>query len=396
MFRPSSALSAIDPGVSPYLGAALKLEAHRQNLAVASAAEDSIGIQRFGALTVATVLQLLGPLVVIALGFSLWSSERERGTLRLLRASGVPFGVLLRGKALALATGASLALLPAVVGAALVAGGGTGAESWARLLVLGLAYLGYFAAFGALSLLVSARATRSRDALAILVAFWGLTTLVIPRLAVEAGAAIVPLPSHDAFAAEVKTSLERGLAGQGTREERLEALTTAMMGEQGFAGADMLMDDSLLQGVELRAEAAFEDEVFAWHVDRLMDAISAQERVAQWFGLLSPTLAIRSVSMALCGTDFEHHRDFAGHAERYRRALVDRLNKDFADNAGTSGWDYRAGRALWESAPAFQYDAPALGWALGSQLIALSALGTWAALLAALAAWAAPRQRVFT
>jgi len=399
VFKPASALSALDPGVSPNLGAALKVEAHRQNLAVASSAEDSIGIQRFGALTAASVLQLLGPLVVAALGFALWSSERERGTLRLLRSSGVSMGLLLRGKAVGLALAVALTLVPAIVGAIAVVSSlevdASASSSGLRLAGLAGGYALYFALFMGLALAASARATESRSALLMLVGFWGITALVVPRLSAEVGALVVPLPSQDTFAADVAGSLEKGLPDGAARDERVEAITSALMAEQGFSDADFLMDDALLQGIELRAEAAWEDEVFEWHVTRLMDAMSRQERVSQWLGALSPTLAIRSLSAALAGTDFDHHRDFTAKAEVYRRALVDRLNQDFAKNAGAAGWDYKAGRELWETAPRFEYELPPASWALSRQWPALAWLLAWTLLAAVLAVRGAHRQKVF-
>ncbi len=392
VFKPHSALAALDPGVTPFLGAALKLEAHRQNLAVASASEDAVGLQRFGALTVASVLQILGPLLVAALGFALWSSERERGTLRLLSAAGVPLRVLLAGKALGLTAAVGLTLLPAAVGSFLVVSGGA---PMGRLLGLCVSYLAYFGVFMGLALGCSALASRSRDALVALVGIWGVMALVVPRGAAELAPLWVSPPSHEAFAAEVARSLQTGLPGGPGREERIEVLTKELMGDQGFADADFLMDDTLLQGIELRAEAAYEDEVFEHHVHALMEVLSAEERfqrVAAWF---SPVLAIRSLSMALSGTDFQHHRDFAAQAEVYRRALVDRLNRDFAENAGTAGWDYKAGKALWERAPRFEYTPPSLSTTLETQRMALMALGAWL-LLSTVFAWvAAHRQRVF-
>lgn len=110
---------------------------------------------------------------------------------------------------------------------------------------------------------------------------------------------------------------------------------------------------------------------------------------------LSPVLAIRSISMALSGTDFDHHRHFAVEAERYRRALVDMLDKNFADNAGNAGWDYRAGKALWDSAPRFQYSLPDVRQALSGQGHALLALATWCLGGIALAIVASRRQSVF-
>ena len=78
VFAPTSAATAIDPGVSAFMGRSVKLEAHRRNLASHSAAQDGGGLQRMGAFSVAMVLLQLVPLLIIALGYGLWSRERER------------------------------------------------------------------------------------------------------------------------------------------------------------------------------------------------------------------------------------------------------------------------------------------------------------------------------
>jgi ABC-2 type transport system permease protein len=398
VFKPATAMAALDPGVTPHLGAALKLEAHRQNLAVAATAEDSVGLQRFGTLTPASVLQWLGPLLVAALGFALWSSERERGTLRLLRSAGVTTTVLLAGKSLALAAVVGLTLLPAVIGGAVVVSG-LSAEAEAgleRLALLGGVYAIYFAAFMGITLGVSALAARSRDALLALVAIWGVVALVVPRVASEIAPLTVQVPSHQQFADAVAESLEKGLPGHGGREARIEALTQGLMGDQGFSDAHFLMDEALLTGIELRAEAAYEDEVFQHHVGALMDALAAEERAIQAMSWLSPVLAVRSLSMALSGTDFEHHRHFTVEADGYRRALVDMLDKNFAENAGTAGWDYVAGKALWDAAPRFSYSLPSAGHALGTQGHALAALAAWLLMGISLAVVAARRQSVLS
>ncbi|MDP6945172.1 MAG: ABC transporter permease, partial [Myxococcota bacterium] len=55
VFAPTSVATAIDPGVTPYLGRAVKIEAHQRNLAAHSAAQDAAGLQRLGSFTVSTV-----------------------------------------------------------------------------------------------------------------------------------------------------------------------------------------------------------------------------------------------------------------------------------------------------------------------------------------------------
>ena len=79
--------------------------------------------------------------------------------------------------------------------------------------------------------------------------------------------------------------------------------------------------------------------------------------------------------MGLAGSDYAHHRHFVDAAETYRYDFVQTLNQDMVEQ--NSSWDYRAGREMWESIPAFSYESPGLGWALGHYAMGLGLLGLW-------------------
>ena len=68
VFAPTSVVTAIDPGVSPYLGRSVEIKAHKRTLASHSEAQDSGGSKRLGSFSVASVFLLLVPLLIIALG----------------------------------------------------------------------------------------------------------------------------------------------------------------------------------------------------------------------------------------------------------------------------------------------------------------------------------------
>lgn len=397
VFKPLGTLAFLDPGVDPFLGVTLKLEAHKQNLAHDAPAQDATAIHRFGQLSAASVLQLFVPLLLIALGFAAWTGERERGTLRQLASTGVSMTHLLLGKAVGLGVALALVLVPAVgVALAMAAWLGAGADpGWlGRLGLMSVAYMLYFGAVAGVVFFASARAPSSRHALVALVGFWSVTSLVVPRVASDVAARVVTLPTPAGFAAQVRHSMENGLEGVA-REERVNALSTALLARHGFEGAEAMMDEATLQGIELQAEAAFENEVLDHHVARLAAALERQERVAQWAAVASPFLAMRAVSSSLAGTDHAHHRAFQVQAEAYRRTLVQTLNDDLARNAGDDVWKYKAGRALWEKAPVFAYTPPPVGWALGHQGVALATLAAWLLVAWALAWRSMRRIRVF-
>ena len=393
VFAPTSVATAIDPGISAYLGRSIKIEAHKRNLATHSAAQDSGGLRGLGGFSVSSVLLQLVPLLIVALGYGLWSRERERGTLRQLLSTGVDRRSLFWGKSLALALVVALLLIPAglvIVGVLWALGGGD-ASTLVRLGMLGLSYSLYFAIFGALTLYASAVARSSRAALVGMIGAWGLFCLVTPRAATEIAGAIQPLPSQGELARDVAQSLKKGIDGETDRDLAIEAIAQDLMAEQGLADTGMLVDAAFEEGFQLQAEARWEDQIFDHHVRLLDDQIAAQEELVAWAGVLSPYVAMRSLSAGLCGTDVAHHRHFTEHAERWRKTLIKQLNEAFSQNAGDKGWDYRAGPELWKNAPPFDYQAPGPSFALETHLPSLLGLGLWLLLALFLARRSASR-----
>jgi ABC-2 type transport system permease protein len=98
--------------------------------------------------------------------------------------------------------------------------------------------------------------------------------------------------------------------------------------------------------------------------------------------------------MGAAGTDFAQHRDFAAAAESYRRMLVKQMNDDMTINAGKADYDYKAGAALWQQVPDFNYTAQSARWVLGRQWPGLLALSLWFIASIAFAIVAAQKVRV--
>ena len=241
VFAPSSVATAIDPGVSAYLGRSVKIEAHQRNLASHSAAQDSAGMQRLGSFSVATVLLQLLPLLIIALGYGAWSRERERGTLRQLLSTGVDRRWLLLGKASALFIIVAGLLVPAglIILAVLWWLGGGDLGTIGRLAFLALGYSVYFCVIGGVTLYASAAARSSRAALVAMIGVWGMFCLAAPRAASEVAGAVAPLPSQAQLAREVADSLQRGIDGKAERETAIDAITADSAAGQGIAHRDL-------------------------------------------------------------------------------------------------------------------------------------------------------------
>jgi len=379
VFKPEPPLAVFDTGVQPYVGSTIWLQSHSQGEVKFRPAQDATGLQRFGALTPAWVLQVLAPLLIIILGFNAFASEREGGTLRQLLSMGVPTRRLLWGKALALAASVTLLLLPGalLVGGLAVASAPAGAavDIIVRLAALGLGYGLYLSAAIFLVLAVSAICRTSRVALFSLLAIWIVGVLIAPKGISDLAVALHPTPSRIDFAKAV-------------RDE--ENATSREVWLKNF-GVETRWDPRVplsKWGIALRVTDHNGYRVYDRQFGALWDTFERQQRFQEWAGLAAPVIAVRSLSMALSGTDFSQHRDFSKAAERQRRIIQEVVSDDLIKNAdplGNRHFSYRANPSLWAKVPEFQYPLPRIGFALARHWPSVAVLAATFLLSVALA-----------
>jgi ABC-2 type transport system permease protein len=373
-FKPASALTAMEQGIEPFVGVGVWLEAHHMNQFVHRPAQDGTALTRFGELTAALILQVLLPLFIILLAFGAFAAERERGTLRQLLSLGLPARTLAWGKMLGLATIIGTVVVPAVLIAAVAVVLHTpshAAANSARFGFLVVVYLAYLTGWALLALSVSASASTSRAALVVLLGLWALGCLALPRVAADFAAWMYPAPS----AAEFRQALEGDKSPSHSSERALQR-RERIMRQYGVSRPEDLPID--WRGISLQEEEELNYPIFDRHYTALFDSYRAQDRVLQAAGLVAPLLAAQSLSHALTGTDFEHHRHFVFAAEAQRRVMQKILNEDVTlhDREGT---DYRANPDLWARIPSFNYAPPPLSEVLSYYAAATLALVIWLA-----------------
>jgi len=386
-FKPDAALALLEPGINPYIGSTVWLQAHRQSEVKFRPAQDATGLQRFGNLSVGWILQVLGPLLVVVLGFNAFAGEREQGILRQTLSLGVAPLRLLWGKATAL--GLCLAVLlvpPALMAAAVVAisaSDGERVDALLRMASLAAGYGVYLAIFVFVTLGVSAASRSSRVAITILLAVWIANAVVAPRVMSELSRVMYPSPTRLAFNQALGDDLKA---------------TSDRVWMQAFGTTERWSKDVPLNqwGIALKLDDQASYAVYDRHFGRLWDTWERQQRVQEAGGLLLPLLAIRSFSTAMAGTDFVHHRHFTTAAEQHRRVIQDVVSQDLVDHADPLGhqhFAYQADDSLWAEVPPFTYQAPLVGWALARSLASLVVLCIGLALAMGFAWVAVARQR---
>lgn len=386
VFAPESPLAAFDPGVHAHFGESIYLEPHRRNLSRLSTVQDDLLYGRLGELTPAFVLVSILPLLIVAALHGSVAGERESGILRMLRSTGAQMSTIVWSKAAAVIIAAGL-IIAAVFGVLLMLSGEA-----IRSGLLALTYLAYCLVFVAIGLAVSVWSRTSRQALVALVAIWLGVTWIVPRAGATLAAAIVPLPSADAFWKDIRRDYQQGLPGDGDLATR-----SRLFDEQLLATHKVTKLEDLPFGayaIRRLNRDRYADEVHQLHFEHLWQRFHRQEEVLRWAAVLSPAVAVRHISMKLAGTDLQHRKSFEDAAEQYRQRFNTQIDRwDAEATVGLRSFEDKYGNdELWRAIEPFEYRAPNAARAVMSALPELGTLAVWT--VAALALLAVASRKV--
>ena len=374
VFRPAGPLSKLDSGLQAVTGRVIFTEAHRQNVPVHKPQQEAASLLRYNRLEPSTVLQLLAPLVLVLAGFGVISSERESGRLKLLSIQGARPLPLLLAKTFALWTiGVALSLL--VVGTHLLFAEEVDLSRTLPFLVLHLVVLWIVAA---VVVAVSARTRQPGAAAAILLSFWVLSAIILPRFAAMTATILDPLPSRDIFQAAMDQDREEGMDGHNPRDERRQKLEQEVLAEYGVSSRNELPVN--LGGLIMQADEEYGSKVWDKHFGELEEHLKRQYELVGMFSFLNPLQSVDRLSMAIAGTGLASHLDFLRETESYRREMVRKLNEEDAFGI-TRDEDGRRRRTttqdFYTGFNGFQYEPLSLGNQLSRNVSDIVALLVW-------------------
>jgi ABC-2 type transport system permease protein len=392
-FRPKAPLSFFDSGVDSFAGTSVFLEPHRQNTANFSEARHSGGMLRFGELSPALVLQLLAPLAIFFLGFAAITGERESGTLPMLLAQGVTWRKLILGKTLGVA---AMALLITAPGALLLlvwrmfSGNGFSRDTLWRALGLIGGYGLYLLICSVFTVLVSAWQQTSRGALTSLILLWIMFCVVIPRGAQTLGSAVVPAPAKAQFDAALELATSREGDSHNPDDPHFAALRAETLKKYNVSD---VKDLPFNYGAFVMFEAEkISSDIFRRQYGELLDTFRRQNRFSEWAAAINPYLAMRTLSMALAGSDLANYADFQWQAETFRFEMVQKLNQlHMTEIKFENDRNQRAGKTHWQEFPAFAFRSQTIDWTLKQQWLSVVALLGWSLILLAAIGRITPR-----
>jgi ABC-2 type transport system permease protein len=382
-FRLKHPLSLFDVGLESFTGNAVFLEAHKQNTINSSEASFSTGLLRFGEISLAMLLQLLLPLVIVFAGFSTVSTDRENGTLKLLLTQGARRREILMGKSLGLFALAMLVVVPVfVVTVVLLFATDTPfhIDLVARLAVTVLAYGIFIAAVCMVTVAISAASTSSTAALMKLLGLWLLLAVVLPRTAQALGSYCFPAPAKVAFDAAMEEDVLKQGDSHNPDDPHYKHLRDSVLRVHGVDSVEHLPFN--YSGFVMREGERLSAQIYQQHLQRLTRLYDKQNSLTTATALVNPFTAIRILSIALAGTDAASYQVFQGEAEAYRYALAQQMNAlqmELISNRKPRPADKPLAihHDHWKDVPDFKPQAVALGTSLHGAWFAAVALLLW-------------------
>lgn len=389
-FRAKHPLSIFDFGTESYTGNAVFLEAHKQNSVNFSEAGFSTGLLRFGEMHLAVVLQVLVPLVLFFIGFGLVATDRENGTLKLLLSQGAKWTEIITGRSLGLMMVALFFLVSAFL--LLFAGiffsnAGFSVDEWLRLLLLLLTYVLYFAIICTTAVLASAISKKAKGALVGLIGVWLLFAIILPRTTQAIGTYVHPSPSMIAFETAIEKDILKLGDSHNPDDPYYKALKDSVLKANNASSVEQLPFN--YSGFQMREGERLSSEVYHVHQEQLLQIYQKQNNIARLSAFLNPFAAVKYVSMALSGTDFQTYIRFLEQTEDYRYKLAQHMNElqiKLISNKKLAPTDkpYSISRDHWKAFPDFQYQGLSSTQAVSGEVMSFAALLFWAVILAVL------------
>ena len=321
-FRRPSPLSTLDPGIDAYTGNSIFLEGHRQNSAMFADQRQGTALTKLGSLTPAFIVQTLAPLLLILIGYSSISRERELQTLSYLLAQGTSGITLIAGKGLALLSVAGLIIAPLAVSALFTVSAG---ESLLAVASFVVGYALYLSVWVLLILLASSVLNKNSSSFTALAFIWILLCIVMPRVASTTAATAVPSTGKIETDFAVKAELRKLGDGHNTNDPAFKQFKQSLLEKFNVNSIDELPVN--FRGLVASESEAKQTDVLNQFAEQRMHAELKQTQVSRYFGWVSPMVAIRSLSMIVVGTSIETHHRFLRETEQLRFDFVQGLNK---------------------------------------------------------------------
>jgi ABC-type transport system involved in multi-copper enzyme maturation permease subunit len=282
----------------------------------------------FGELDLTFIMRTVISLFVILFTFDLISGEKEKGTLKQCLANPVPRNTFMLGKSI----GSFISLLipivlPLIISLLIImvlGGVSFTGEEWISVLVIIGGYLLYVLAFFSVGVFVSTLVKNSSVSFLILLFFWVLVVLIIPKGSMMIANQINPIPSiNDVRASQFSlrenfyAELWRKVAEESERQN-LDGLTDRRERFMAFR--------KLRSEIWAEMEPEFEEQKKKINEDFKRDQGYLTD-LAVNLSRVSPASAVTYISMNMAGTGYQEQENFLRQLTLYRTQFGQHVDK---------------------------------------------------------------------
>lgn len=380
--RPLAPLSFIEPGVGPYTGNYLFLEAHRQNSSAVQSSALNPATLKLGFPSVSSLIVIFWPLLLIVLGFGAFSNEWDTGRLYWLSSFGASVWQLFLGKVAVLALYTAL-LLVVVFFISLLLLSMQGILSLALLanLLMLLGALGFYSLFWmGLVLTVSFYSRDSHQSLWRLLTLWLILVVLLPKISLGLAQLCYPTPDRANFDAALEKAVHQVGDSHNPNDPYFNAFRAEVLDRYGVKTVAQLPVN--WNGLVMAEGERVVSDIFQKHYQTVMSQFAAQDTLNGWFGFLSPVITLRSLVQRFTHTDRSSADHFERTAEAFRVDLIQRLNHLHSHEIeAENDKAQKLSSDVWKNMALFNYvppHSPALGATLSLSL------ALWVAVVVAL------------
>ena len=382
LFAPQPTLSFLDFGILNYVGSSIRLEAHLQQDAQFSAANESGSSIRFGDMSLSSILQTLMPLLLIFMCFSAVSGEKENGTFKWLLVQGGSIRKILWQKVMAYFSISVILLLSIMLIAALflmINGYDFNQQLFSQFVFLTIIYAIFYFITVCLCIAVSALSTSSRNALMILLAIWLIFVVLLPKYAANLGDNLYPLHSKYHFHKAIEKGVSQGVDGHDPNNLRSRQFIDSILAAYQVDSISQL--DINIDGLLMQEDEDYRAMVTKKEFDQLYRQIEKQNKVSHLASFLDPFIAIRDLSMGVSQTDYPSQVAFERQVQEYRLYMMRYLNEYMSFNTKAGDWETKAPREVYLGLKKFRYEPPpAVSAVFENYSLLLTSLAVWLAI----------------
>lgn len=293
----------------------------------------------------AFIIQVVLSLIAILFTYDAISGERENGTLKLIFSNSVSKLKYLLAKWIGLWAGLIISvLIPILMGLLLILLFNVpfNISHWIKLLTFLLISLSYFTFFITTGLFISALTRNSSTSFLLLLIFWIVFVLIIPRLGTMTASQMISIPSVAEIAAQ-KSALENEIWENHERQiaenwRKRNAATINMSDEE----IEQYQDENMWNWMQ-------EDDAARKNIQQEMAELSRkmnedlqnrkvqQEKLGFALSRFSPTSSYQLAAMNLCGTDIGLKQRYVQAMENYKSQFTSFVDKKQQESGQPEG-----------------------------------------------------------